>query len=232
MRRRHRISAEWSGPSPHRQLGTVAGTVANRSVYLAVSQGGGRSTLVDATRWVHVRIDRSDSADEPEDARAARSAQSARDHPDAAGKDGSTAVSGDGPSHSPSASSDTTLRTERFAAHCAKVAAVYRQYAIDHGHARVEKLERDTIISGTGRIEADCPEADQVDPDDRLRVEGRPAKPSLSAVAFPHPAPSSPAGGPPARRESRARRRRTPCGPPLRLRHGSRQFVSGGSTCR
>jgi hypothetical protein len=122
-----------------------------------------------------VRIDRSDSADGPEDARVAGSARSAHDYPDAADKDGGTAVSGDGPSHSPSANSDTTLRTERFAAHCAKVDAVYRQYATDHGHARVEKLERDTVTPGTRRIEAEGREADLVDPDEHLKVEGRPA---------------------------------------------------------
>ena len=121
-----------------------------------------------------MRIDRSDSADGPEDAaRVARSGRLVPDAPDAAGKDGGAAVSGDGPSHSPSASSDTALRTERFAAHCAKVHAVYRQYAIDHGHARAEKLERETVTRGTSRIEAEGPKADLVDPDDRLKVEGR-----------------------------------------------------------
>ncbi len=74
-----------------------------------------------------MRIDRSDSAEEPEDAHVARNGRSAPDGPDAAGKDGGAAVSGDGPSHSPSASSDTALLTERFEAHYAKVDAVYRQ---------------------------------------------------------------------------------------------------------
>jgi hypothetical protein len=120
-----------------------------------------------------VRIDRSDSADGPEDARVARSARWAPDKPDTAGKDGGTAVSGDGPSHSPSTSSDTAVRTEWFVAHHAKVDAVYRQYAIDHGHARVEKLERETVTPGTRRIEAEGPEADLEDLDDRPKVEGR-----------------------------------------------------------
>jgi hypothetical protein len=120
-----------------------------------------------------VRIDRSDSADEPEDARVARRARPAPDNPDATGKDGVTAVNGDGPTHSLSASSDTALRMEWFATHRAKIDAAYQQYAIDHGHARVEKLERETVTPGTRRVEAEGPEADLVDPDDRLKVEGR-----------------------------------------------------------
>jgi hypothetical protein len=120
-----------------------------------------------------VRIDRSDSADGPEDTRVARNARSTPDAPDVAGKDAGTAVSGDGTSHSPYASSDTTLLTERFAVHCAKVDAVYRQYAIDHGHARAEKLERETAAPGPRRIEAEGSEADPEDPDDRPKVEGR-----------------------------------------------------------
>jgi hypothetical protein len=120
-----------------------------------------------------VRIDRSDSADGPEDARVARSGRPAPDNPDAAGKDGGTAVSGDGLSHSPSVNSDTTLLTERFAAHCAKVNAAYRQYAIDHGHARAEKPERETVTPGKRRIEAEGPEADLANPADRLKVESQ-----------------------------------------------------------
>jgi hypothetical protein len=124
-----------------------------------------------------VRIDRSDSSDGPEDARVARSGRSAPDDPDAAGKHGGTAVSGDGPSHSPSASSDTTLRTERFAAHCAKIEAVYRQYAIDHGLACVEKLERDTVTPGTRSIEAEDAKPHPVGLNDRSKGRGRLGEP-------------------------------------------------------
>jgi hypothetical protein len=120
-----------------------------------------------------VRIDRTDSADGPEDARVARSGRSAPDAPDAACKDGGTSVSGDGPFHSPSASSDTTLQAERFAAHCAKVDAVYRQYAIDHGHARVEKLERDTVTPGTRSIEAEDAKPHPVGLNDRSKGKDR-----------------------------------------------------------
>jgi hypothetical protein len=124
-----------------------------------------------------VRIDRSDSADGPEDARVARSGRSTPDAPDAAGKDGGTAVSGDGPSHSPSASSDTSLLTERFAAHCAKVDAAYRQYATDHGHARGEKLERETVTPGTPRIEAEDAKPHRVGLNDRSKGRDRLAEP-------------------------------------------------------
>jgi hypothetical protein len=124
-----------------------------------------------------VRIDRSDSADGPEDARVAGRARSAPDDPDAAGKDAGRAVSDDGPSHTPSASSDTALRTGRFAAHCAKVNAVYGQYAIDHGHTRVEKLERETVTPGTRRIEAEDAKPQPVGLNDRSKGRDRLAEP-------------------------------------------------------
>ena len=118
-------------------------------------------------------IDRSDSADGPEDDHVARSARSVPDDPDGAGKDSGTAVSGDGPPHSSPASSDTALQTQRFAAHLAKIEAIYHQYDVDHGHARVEKPEYETVTSGTRRIEAEDAEADRVGVDDRQKVEGR-----------------------------------------------------------
>jgi hypothetical protein len=120
-----------------------------------------------------VWIDRSDSADGPEDDHVVRSAQSVADDPDAAGKDSGTAVSGDGPPHSSPASSDTALRTQRFAAHLAKIEAIYHQYGVDHGHARVEEPEYETVTSGRRRIEAEDAEADRVGVGDRQKVEGR-----------------------------------------------------------
>jgi hypothetical protein len=68
------------------------------------------------------------------------------------------------------------LRAERAAAYRAKVDAVYQQYAIDHGDARVEELECETVTLGMRRIEAEDPEADRTGLDDRLKVEGRVAK--------------------------------------------------------
>ena len=117
-------------------------------------------------------IDRSASADGPED-HVTRSARSVPDDSDAAGKDSGAAVSGDGPPHSSPASSDTALRTERFAAHLAKIEAIYHQYGVDHGHARVEKPEYETVSSGIRRIEAEDAEADRVGVDDRQKVDGR-----------------------------------------------------------
>lgn len=137
-----------------------------------------RHWLTPLGGW-RVRIDRPDSADGPEDARAARRARQAPDEPDATGKgkDGGTTVSGDGPSHSSPASSDAALRTERFEAHRAKADAVYRQYAIDHGHARVEKLECETVTPGTRRIEAEDPKPHPVGLNDRSKGRDRLAEP-------------------------------------------------------
>jgi hypothetical protein len=49
---------------------------------------------------------------------------------------------------------DSALRIERSAAHRAAVDAAYRQYAVDHGHARVEEPERETASPVIGRIES------------------------------------------------------------------------------
>jgi hypothetical protein len=119
-----------------------------------------------------VRIDGSDPADGPGDAHVARSAQSASDDPAAAGKDRGKPASGGGRSDSSSTHPDSALLAERTA-HRAVVDAVYRQYSIDHGHPRVAKLECETATPGMRRIEAEGPEADLVDLDDRLKVEGR-----------------------------------------------------------
>ena len=116
-----------------------------------------------------MRIDRSDQADGPGDADMARPARSAPDDLNAAGADRGKAVGGDGPPGSSSAHPDSALRTEQTAAYHALVDAVYRQYDIDHGHARVEKLKCETVIPGMHRIEAEDPEG----LGDRLEVKGR-----------------------------------------------------------
>jgi len=95
-----------------------------------------------------VRIDWADLADEPEDAHTARRAQSAPDDPDATGKDQGKNLSGSGDS-SPGPA-DSALRVERAAAYRATVDAAYRQYATDHGDARVEQLEREHDANGIG----------------------------------------------------------------------------------
>ena len=53
----------------------------------------------------------------------------------------------DGPGDAP-AHPDSALRTEQTAAYHALVDAVYRQYDIDHGHARVEKIKCEAVIPG------------------------------------------------------------------------------------
>jgi Novel toxin 21 len=124
-----------------------------------------------------VRIDRSDPADGPGDAHVVRRAQSAPEDPDAAGKDKDKPVSGDGRPESSSAHPDSDLRAER-AAYRAVVDAAYRQYDIDHGHARAEKPERETVTSPTHRIEAEAQESSPVGPDDRLKSKDRLAEPN------------------------------------------------------
>lgn len=116
-----------------------------------------------------MRIDRSDQADGPGDADMARPARSAPGDLNAAGADRGKAIGGDGPPGSSSAHPDSALRTEQTAAYHALVDAVYRQYDIDHGHARVEKLKCEAVIPGMHRIEAEDPEG----LGDRLEVKGR-----------------------------------------------------------
>jgi hypothetical protein len=102
-----------------------------------------------------VRIDRSDLADEPDDAHMAPSrTRSAADDLDATAKDQGSAGARDGPPDSSAAPPDSALRIERAAAYRAAVDAAYRQDAIDHGYARVEKTERETIIPAMRRSEA------------------------------------------------------------------------------
>jgi Novel toxin 21 len=119
-----------------------------------------------------VRIDRSDPADGSGDAPIARRAQSTPDDADAPGNDRDTAVTGDGGPDAYPARPDSALLKELTAAHRADVDAVYRQYAIDHGHARVEKLDQETTIPGP-RIDAGTPEPHPVGLDDRLKGNGQ-----------------------------------------------------------
>jgi hypothetical protein len=100
-----------------------------------------------------VRIDRSDVADVPVSAHGARRVRSAPDDPDAAGKDQGKAVDCDGPHNSSRAPQDSALRMDRTAAYHAAVDAIYRLYAIDHGSARMEKLEPETLTPAMRRTE-------------------------------------------------------------------------------
>lgn len=97
-----------------------------------------------------MRIDR---ADEPDDADTARNVRLAPDDPTAIGKDRGEAVGG---GHalpdSPRVILDPALRAERAAAYRATVDATYRQYAMDHGYVRVEQLEREHDVNGTGYV--------------------------------------------------------------------------------
>jgi hypothetical protein len=97
-----------------------------------------------------VRIDRSDQADEPRDARMALAARLTPDDPDAAGKELGKAAGGDSLPDSSPGSVDSDLRVEGVAAYRATVDAAYRQYAMDHGYARAEELEREHDANGTG----------------------------------------------------------------------------------
>jgi hypothetical protein len=118
-----------------------------------------------------VRIDRSDVADGSGGAHVA-SVRSAPDDPDAAGKDQGKAVGDDGPSDSSRASADSALRIERTAAYHAAVDSAYRQYAIDHGLARVEKLECETSTPAMRRVGTEDSERHQV-PDGTTEHGGR-----------------------------------------------------------
>lgn len=95
-----------------------------------------------------MRIAWSDTADRPSDARVVLAVRSAPDDPDTAGKGVGKAVGGGSLLDSPPAPVDSALRVERAAAYCATVDAAYRQYAMDHGYARVEKLEHERDANG------------------------------------------------------------------------------------
>lgn len=94
-----------------------------------------------------VRIDRSDPADGSGDAHIARRARSTSDDPDAPGNNRGRAVTGDGAPNAYPARPNPALRKELTAAHRAVADAEYRQFDIDHGAARVDKLECEAFES-------------------------------------------------------------------------------------
>ena len=122
-----------------------------------------------------MRIDRSDVADGPGSAHVA-SVRSAPDDPDAAGKDQGKAVGGDSLPDSSRASVDSALPIERTAAYRAAVDSAYQQYAIDHGYAQVEKLERETFTPAMRRTGTEDPERHLVGQEDRLKGRDRPTE--------------------------------------------------------
>ena len=99
-----------------------------------------------------MRIDWSDLADEPDDAHMARRARPTPDDPDAAGRDQGNVGGSDSPPGSSPTRPDSALNIERAEAYRA---AAYRQGAIDHGRARTEKPECETITPAMRRIEAE-----------------------------------------------------------------------------
>jgi hypothetical protein len=115
----------------------------------------------------------------------------AEDTPDGPHRTADAAVSGDrrgellpadAGSSDPSDSSDSSVRTERTLVHRTLVDASYRQYAIDQGCARVEKLERETITPAMRRIEADDPERHLVGLEHRLKERYRIEEKVIEAV--------------------------------------------------
>lgn len=101
-----------------------------------------------------MRIDRSEPDDGP-DAHGSGSARATPHDRDATGRDKGTEVGGGGPSDSSPARPDAGSRIQLNAAYHTHVHAVYQQYAIDHGHARVEKPERETATPAMRRIDVD-----------------------------------------------------------------------------
>jgi hypothetical protein len=123
-----------------------------------------------------VRIDRSDLADKADEAHMApRRTRSTPDDLDASAKDQGNTGASDGPPHPSAAPPDSALRIEWAAAYRAAVDAAYRQDAIDHGYARVEKNERETITPAMPRIEAEAPERYLVGLENRSDGRDRPA---------------------------------------------------------
>lgn len=106
-----------------------------------------------------MRIDWSGPADEHSGNDMARRARLPPDNPDAVGNDGRKEVSGDGLPGSFLARMDSAALGKWKAAYKAdypaRVDAVYRQRAIDHGDAQAERLERETV---TPDIHGDVPD--------------------------------------------------------------------------
>lgn len=100
-------------------------------------------------------VDWSDLGDERDDAHMARRARPTPDDPDAVGRDQGNAGGSDSPPGSSPARPDSALNIERAEAYRAAVGAAYRQDAIDHGCARTEKPECETITPAMRRIEAE-----------------------------------------------------------------------------
>lgn len=123
-----------------------------------------------------MRIDRSELADRPGGAHMDHRVRSVPDDPDAADLDQGKAVSGGGgdPCDSFRASPDSALRIQRTAAYRTAVDAAYRQYAIDHGYAPVEKLEHETFPPAVRRTETEDPERHLPGLEDRLEDKDRP----------------------------------------------------------
>jgi hypothetical protein len=120
-----------------------------------------------------MRIDRSDPADEPRDAHRPRPDRSAPGDPGAADKDTDnhrpTVANGDDRADSSLACPDSARRIEEFAAYCNVVGAAYRQYAIDNGNDRMERLEGKTITLAVRRVEGEDPEPHSTRPDNHVR---------------------------------------------------------------
>ena len=106
-----------------------------------------------------MRVDRSDPADGSGSAYMALRVRSAPDNQDAAGEGHGKAVGDGGSPDSSLASLDSALRTGRAAAYHAAVNTAYRQYAMDQGYARAEKLERETSTPAMRRTETEDPGA-------------------------------------------------------------------------
>lgn len=116
-----------------------------------------------------MRIDRPDSADEPDGARMDRRAEPAPDNPDSTDKGRGEAAGSDSPRDSSLGPPDSALRAERATAYRAAVDAAYRQHAIDHGDAKMEKPESETVTLATRRIETADPERYPAGPESHLK---------------------------------------------------------------
>jgi hypothetical protein len=123
-----------------------------------------------------VRIDRSDLAEEPDDVHVGRRVRSTLEDPDAAGKDQRNAFERDDPPSSSPAPPDSALSIDRAAAYAAAVDAAYRQDAVDHDYARVDKPERETVSPAAPRTEAGDPERHLVSLETRANSRQRPAE--------------------------------------------------------
>lgn len=124
-----------------------------------------------------MRIDRSEIGDRPGGAHTPGPTRLAPEGPDAADIARGDEVSGDRSPDTFHIVTDSGLRAELTAAYRAGVHAAFGLDANDHGHTRVERLERETVTPAVRCVEAEAQESRKVVMGDSVKARGRLVEP-------------------------------------------------------